>query len=219
MPPLPEPSIRIAAHARPSRAQRHGGATGRTTLPPAIGPLRLRGRRQSAREDATTRFGRQRVYSGITYSAGTRKAMENPALSAMVAALARQAADGAEASTLAASIASTWRQIEQALTPILGARGVAALFKRALFLTKDRFPWLEDAFAATEASSEHGALDVFGVVLSRQSAATAAAGAGAFLTTFHDVLVSMIGATLTERLLQSVWATFSSGSPAQDISS
>ncbi|WP_369979110.1 hypothetical protein [Xanthomonas bundabergensis] len=145
--------------------------------------------------------------------------MENPALSATVAALARQAANGAEASAIAASITSTWRQIEQALTPILGARGVAALFKRALFLTKDRFPWLEAAFAAVEASGEHGALDSFGLVLSRQSAAAAAAGGGAFLSTFHGVLVSMIGATLTERLLQSVWGTFSSGPPAQDTTS
>ncbi|UKE73913.1 hypothetical protein [Xanthomonas graminis] len=145
--------------------------------------------------------------------------MENPALSAAVAALARQAAAGTEASVVAASVAATWRQIEQALTPILGARGVAALFKRALFLTKDGFPWLHDAFVAIEASSEHNALDIFRMALSRQSAATAAAGAGAFLSTFHGVLVSMIGATLTERLLQSVSVTFSSGPPAQDISS
>ncbi len=145
--------------------------------------------------------------------------MDNPALSATVAALTHQAVNGAEASTIAASITSTWRQIEQALRPILGARGVDALFKRALFLTKDRFPWLDEAFAAVEASGGHGALDILGLALSRQSAATAAAGGGAFLSTFHGVLVSMIGATLTERLLQSVWATFSSGSPAQDISS
>lgn len=123
-----------------------------------------------------------------------------------------------EASAIAASMTSTWQQIEQALTPILGARGVAALFKRALFLSKDRFPWLEEAFVAIEASSEPSALDSFGLALSRQSAATAAAGAGAFLSTFHAVLASMIGPTLTERLLQSVWATFSSGPPAQDIS-
>lgn len=145
--------------------------------------------------------------------------MENPALSAAVAALSRQAAAGTEASVVAASVAATWRQIEQALTPILGARGVAALFKRALFLTKDHFPWLEETFAAVEASSEHNALDSFGLALSRQNAATAAAGAGAFLSTFHGVLVSMIGATLTERLLQSVSVTSSSGHSAQDISS
>jgi len=137
----------------------------------------------------------------------------------MVAALARQAADGAEASTLAASITSTWQQIEQALTPILGARGVAALFKRALFLTNDRFPWMEEALAAVEAPGEHSALDGFGLVLGRQSAEAAAAGGGAFLSTFHGVLISMIGATLTERLLQSVWGTLSSGPPAQDTTS
>ncbi|WP_241093565.1 hypothetical protein [Xanthomonas sp.] len=132
--------------------------------------------------------------------------------------LETQAIDGAEAPRIAASVVSIWQQIEQALTPILGARGVAALFKRALFLTKDRYPWLEEAFAAIEASGGRSAADLFGLVLGRQSAASAAAGGAAFLSTFHAVLVSMIGPTLTERLLLSVWTTFSSGPPAQDIS-
>lgn len=144
--------------------------------------------------------------------------MDNPALPAAVALLETQAASGTEAPKIAASVVSIWHQIEQALTPILGTRGVAALFKRALFLSMDRFPWLDEAFAAIEASSGRSALDIFGVVLGRQSAASAAAGGGAFLFTFHDVLVSMIGPTLTERLLQPVWTTFSSGPPAQDIS-
>lgn len=109
------------------------------------------------------------------------------------------------------------QQIETVLTPILGPRGVAALFKRALFLTKDDFPWLDAAFVAVEASDDRNVVETVGGVLSQQGTEMAAAGGAAFVHTFHAVLVSMIGPSLTERLLRSVWITFSSGLSAQDI--
>ncbi|WP_243391170.1 hypothetical protein [Xanthomonas prunicola] len=124
---------------------------------------------------------------------------------------------GAEASTIASTVVAMLQQIDKVLAPILGPRGVAALFKRALFLTKDDFPWLYEAFAAVEASDDRNAVETVGIVLSQQSAQMAAAGGAAFVHTFHVVLVSMIGPALTERLLRSVWVTFSSGIPAQDI--
>ncbi|MEA5150265.1 hypothetical protein VB145_17970 [Xanthomonas arboricola] len=134
-----------------------------------------------------------------------------------MAILERQVAAGAEASTIASTAVAMLQQIDKVLTPILGPRGVAALFKRALFLTKDEFPWLDEAFVAVEASDDRNAVETVGVVLSQQRTETAAAGGAAFVHTFHAVLVSMIGPTLTERLLRSVWVTFSSGFSAQDI--
>lgn len=144
--------------------------------------------------------------------------MDHSALTAALAVLERHAVAGAEASTVASTVVAMWQQIEKVLTPILGPRGVAALFKRALFLTKDEFPWLDEAFVAVEASNDRNAVETVSIVLSRQTTKMAAAGGAAFLNTFHSVLVSMIGPTLTERLLRSVWVTFSSGLPAQDIS-
>ncbi|WP_253254265.1 hypothetical protein [Xanthomonas arboricola] len=149
--------------------------------------------------------------------AGPRIGMDHPALAAAVAILERQVAAGAEASTIASTVVAMLQQIEKVLTPILGQRGVAALFWRALFLTKDDFPWLDEAFVAAEASDDRNAVETAGVVLSRQSTEVAAAGGAAFVHTFHEVLVSMIGPTLTERLLRSVWVSFSSGLSAQDI--
>jgi hypothetical protein len=145
--------------------------------------------------------------------------MDNPALFAADAIFQRQAATGATASTIAASVVSTWRQVEQALTPVLGVRGVAALFRRAVFLSKDRFPWLDEVFLALDGREDLSAVDVFGVVLGQQRADNAAAGGDAFFHTFHALLISMIGSSLTDRLLQSALANFSSGPSAQDISS
>ena len=38
------------------------------------------------------------------------------------------------------------------------------------------------------------------------------------LQTFHELLATLVGPSLTERLLRSVWADSSSGPPAQDTS-
>ena len=43
-------------------------------------------------------------------------------------------------------------------------------------------------------------------------------GGGALLQTFYELLASLVGPSLTERLLRSVWAHSSSGPPAQDTS-
>jgi len=51
------------------------------------------------------------------------------------------------------------------------------------------------------------------------TAAEAAAGGSAVFHSFHELLASLIGAALTDRLLSSVWTHSPQGSPAQDSSS
>ena len=53
-------------------------------------------------------------------------------------------------------------------------------------------------------------------VFRQQSSANAAGGGSALFQTFYELLASLIGPSLTERLLRSVWATSSSGPSAQD---
>jgi hypothetical protein len=52
--------------------------------------------------------------------------------------------------------------------------------------------------------------------LARHSASTAGQAQAALLQTFHDLLSSLIGASLTERLLRSAAAFPPSGDAAQD---
>jgi hypothetical protein len=54
--------------------------------------------------------------------------------------------------------------------------------------------------------------------LVQQAAAEAAAGGSALFDSFHELLASLIGAALTDRLLRSVWTRTSGDSPAQDTS-
>ena len=125
--------------------------------------------------------------------------------------LSRQVAAGATAAQIATAVNLTWRAVELALWPILGKGGVAALFQRSVLLAAKLHPWLpSDAAAPTE-------IEQLFDVLSRQPADVAADVGGSILQAFNDLLTVLVGNSLTERLLGSVWDTLSSGMTAQDL--
>lgn len=129
--------------------------------------------------------------------------------------VSRLVAEGANAHQAADATVATWRDIHTALSPIVGKRGVAALYARSLHLTRAAHPLLADvqdgAFSFDEFASLHAAL-------SRQAAPNAAAASAALLQTFIDLLTKLVGASLTERLLRPVWHAPTSGEAAQDTS-
>ncbi len=132
------------------------------------------------------------------------------------APLADRVTDGANAEQVADVIVAIWLEIDQALHPIIGHRGVAALYNRSLHLTAVAYPWLAiDQPAVTAAVDSSG----LRAALVQQTVAEAAVGGSALFQTFHELLASLVGASLTDRLLGSVWTPSSPGSPAQDTSS
>lgn len=131
----------------------------------------------------------------------------------LAAPLALRVGAGADAAQIADAVFAIWAEIDDTLTPILGPRGVAALYKRSLHLAATAHPWLAAPDEGEPPAVGPAALKS---ALVRRSGSAAAEGAGAFLLTFHELLASLVGASLTERLLRSVWAAPSSGSPTQD---
>jgi hypothetical protein len=109
----------------------------------------------------------------------------------------------ADTSQVSDAAVTLWLQIDQALHPIIGHRGVAALFNRSVKLTAARFPWLgqdpQDALAVVDPS-------VLKAALLLQTAAEATAGVDSLFQSLHDLLTSLIGSSLTDQLLRSVWA-------------
>ena len=131
------------------------------------------------------------------------------------ATVAHLTMQGADAARIADAAASTWRRVDEALAPIVGSRGVAALFKRSLYLTRAAHPCLA---ALDEQASQPETFAALGAALALQSPPAASAAHDALRLTFRDLLGKLIGAPLTERLLQSVSDPSSSGDAAQDIS-
>jgi hypothetical protein len=122
--------------------------------------------------------------------------------------------DCAQAADLAIA---TWHKIDDALSPIIGRAGMAALFKRSLYLARADQPVLTALVDVEIAPGDFASLRE---TLTQQSSPDAATAVqAALLKTFLDLLTSLIGAELTERLLRPVRDTPSSGEAVQDTSS
>lgn len=118
-----------------------------------------------------------------------------------------------DAKCIGAATLATWQRTEAALAPIIGRGGVAALYRRSLFLSRAGHPWLPGA--------QGGALDP--VEFTELQAAIAArpsheaqAATDALYKIFRDLLTELIGLSLTERLLRPAPTPPSHGSPVQE---
>jgi hypothetical protein len=131
----------------------------------------------------------------------------------VAAPLAHRVGTDANAAQIADAVVAVWQEIDAALAPIVGQRGVAALYRRSLYLTRAAHPWLAGMHEGVETDMALAALKS---VFRQQSSANAASGGSALFQTSHELLASLIGPSLTERLLRSVWANASSSPPAQD---
>jgi hypothetical protein len=129
--------------------------------------------------------------------------------------LERRAGLGQEAAHPAALLVLTLQEIDAALKPVIGERGVAALYKRSIRLTAAAHPWLIAAAEGTDTAVDYAGLTS---ALAQQPSASAAKGGSALLEAMDQVLGSLIGSALTERLLRSVGRPFTSDTTEQDIS-
>jgi hypothetical protein len=126
------------------------------------------------------------------------------------ASLSKRAAAGWDSGSIASLIVSVWRDIDAALAPIIGHRGVGALFHRTVHLVRHDYPWLA---AANESMADPIDFTSLHASLSQRTSANVVAANGALLQKFLEQLSSMIGESLTERLLRAVVDTHSTGAP------
>lgn len=140
--------------------------------------------------------------------------MSSPACPPFARFLAQSAASGATPDQIAEVLSTTWQGIEAALAPVIGARGVAALYQRSVHLASAQHRPLSELQAAGGLDDMN--LGALRAVLARQDAPQAAATGGALLESFHGLVVSLIGAALSGQLLGGVWTSFFGGTPAQE---
>lgn len=107
-----------------------------------------------------------------------------------------------DASTVSEAIISTWHQMADRLTPVIGVKGVDILFHRSLQLTCTTFQWL--AISGSYKDSAALLADLKARLASRETK-DAVEASYTLLVTFTELLVTLIGIALTERLLRPVW--------------
>lgn len=138
---------------------------------------------------------------------------ENPLGVSVATHFASRVPPSADSAQTADAFVATWRDIDAVLVPIIGKRGLAALYQRSVHVTAQAHPWLSVADDVAPAAADFSKLTP---LLCQQSAAAAMAGATTLFTTFHDLLSSVVGPSLTERLMRPVWVATSSDSAAKD---
>jgi hypothetical protein len=121
--------------------------------------------------------------------------------------------DDAGAEAVARAMRTIWAEIDLVLHPIIGHRGVVALYDRSLKLAAEGHPWL-----LAEHRPAGIQIDLTGLcnALALQDADQAGAGAEAVFAALLDLLQSLVGPALSERLLLPVWALPPPSPPVQD---
>ncbi|MEJ8837390.1 hypothetical protein [Ramlibacter sp. AN1133] len=110
----------------------------------------------------------------------------------------RRSPSSEEPRTAADAAVAAWEEIGTRLAPVLGRRGVAALYRRSVHLTLARYPWLAPAYEAPTQVADLAALHA---ALEAQDAPVAEAASAELLANFRALLITLIGDTLTARLL------------------
>jgi hypothetical protein len=117
--------------------------------------------------------------------------------------LAQSAGKASDANTIAVATVAQWLQISARLTPVIGSHGLEVLFSRTLYLAGRSYSWLG---VAGDRHLGAPPLDVIRARLGRQQAPVAAAASCEFMFIFTELLATLIGDSLTGRLLDPVWA-------------
>jgi len=116
--------------------------------------------------------------------------------------LAHHAGNFPDANAIAEATLSTWLQVEIRLKPVIGERGINVLLGRTLHLTSAVFPWPD--FAGNQEDSA-AVLAYVKTCLAESQTAIATEASYTLLTNFVELLATLIGESLTERLLSPVW--------------
>ena len=114
------------------------------------------------------------------------------------AVVARLAAEGADATTIATEAVAAWREVHGVLAAIIGEPGVAAVFRRSLYLIRAEHAWLASVHESTTGAD---LMEPLHAALSKQTSSRAVSGNDALLRAFIDLLSNLIGSGLTQRLL------------------
>lgn len=114
------------------------------------------------------------------------------------------------------SILGTLTDIADALTPVVGCHGVAALYQRSVLLCATRYPDLNDLTRKTAGFASTLDFAPLRLALLQHDINGIRLRGADLLYTLNHLLTSLIGASLSERLLRSAWENSLCGPPPKD---
>lgn len=133
----------------------------------------------------------------------------------IVASLAHRVGHTADIAQVADAIVRTLQDINAVLIPVVGPKGVAALYRRSLYVCTSLHPCLANTYESLVVAMD---LVELKSLLVQQNQADAIFFGEELLKAFYELLATLIGPSLTARLLRVVWENSLSTTPAQDTS-
>ena len=95
-----------------------------------------------------------------------------------------------------------WEQMAEQIIAIIGVGGFNSLYARNLFLFQSNFPWLAASALSLQADQRFAELKRS---LEGQAPSVAIEANNRLLSTFTDILATLIGEELTSSILRSAW--------------
>lgn len=115
--------------------------------------------------------------------------------------LRQRAGDSPDVLAIAKATSETWMLISAQLIPVIGGNGVDAILNRALYLTRAAFPWL----TGLDEPVDHESFPLrISMRMAGREPFTAAQASSSLFITFIELLSTLIGNSLTNRLLAPV---------------
>jgi len=107
-----------------------------------------------------------------------------------------------------------WEQIATQIISIIGEGGFDSLYLRSVFLTQSTYPWLAAVLPQVKIDQRFTDLKIS---FEGQTPEQVSAANSLLLITFTDILASLIGEQLTNRILRSAWGDSPSKMPGKEF--
>lgn len=107
-----------------------------------------------------------------------------------------------QSETIAIDPIEAWEQMATEIISIVGEGGFSSLFTRSLYISKASFPWLEAGINPDPPPTYFHELQA---TYAAQPPEQVKAANSLLLSTFTDILKSLIGEQLTLNILRSAW--------------
>jgi len=107
-----------------------------------------------------------------------------------------------------------WENLASEIISLVGEAGFASLYERSIHLTQPTFPWLPPYPSPSQAPHRFAELSAR---LADQTPDHARAANSLLLTSFTDILASLIGEQLTSSILRSAWGNLASATSDKEF--
>jgi hypothetical protein len=137
--------------------------------------------------------------------------MESPALlrQQIIASLMAQ-----QPENIADAAMDHWEKLSDEIISVVGEAGFNSLYERSVHLAQPAFPWLP---LCPSPPQTHHRFAELRTRLADQTPAHARAANSLLLTSFTDILASLIGEQLTASILRSAWGNLASATPGKEL--